>query len=182
MTATQNSDAGIGVTRGWERRPILAIAVRATLFVAPIVAGWLAVRFTESTYWQPDGIIGLAAWVVQAVVVAAATTHVATSLAARLAPLSTMLTMTLVFPDHAPSRFGMALRAGTVKKLTRSSLQLSSDAQVAAEQAVELVAALGRHERNTRGHTERVRAHAELIGMSSNSSGNISRGTLKSIL
>ena len=29
---------------------------------------------------------------------------------------------------------------------------------------VEMVAALGRHERLTRGHTERVRAYADLIG------------------
>ena len=36
--------------------------------------------------------------------------------------------------------------------------------QEAAEHAVALVAELGRHERLTRGHTERVRARAELIG------------------
>ena len=37
--------------------------------------------------------------------------------------------------------------------------------QESAEQALALVAALGRHERLTRGHAERVRARAELIGI-----------------
>ena len=46
----------------------------------------------------------------------------------RLLPLSTLLKLTLVFPDHAPARFRVALRTGTPKQLARK-LQ---DAQLGA--------------------------------------------------
>ncbi len=41
---------------------------------------------------------------------------------------------------------------------------LSHDASQAAEQLVLLSAAIGAHDRRTRGHSERVRLYAELLG------------------
>ena len=76
--------------------------------------------------------------------------------------------MSLVFPDQAPSRFSVALRSGTLKRLQtrfddvkRSGLGANDDE--AAARAVELVGLLSHHDRLTRGHTERVRAYADLI-------------------
>uniref|UniRef100_UPI00260F2605 HD-GYP domain-containing protein n=1 Tax=uncultured Azonexus sp. TaxID=520307 RepID=UPI00260F2605 len=49
---------------------------------------------------------------------------------------------------------------------------LSNDLQTASEQAVQLVAALSRHDRMTRGHTERVRAYADVIAQEMRLSGD----------
>ena len=39
----------------------------------------------------------------------------------RLLPLTALLKMTLIFPDNAPSRFGLALRTGTTKQLEQTA-------------------------------------------------------------
>ena len=148
----------------WASRPVLAKLVRLLLFVTPIVVGWLAVRIVAWAFYRPEGWTGTALWIVQAILVASVAAHSAKRVANRLAPMSALLNLSMVFPDHAPSRFGVTLRAGNIKKLTPEQLILSSDTQEAAEQAMALVAALGAHEPRTRGHTERVRAYAELIG------------------
>jgi len=152
-------------TTTWLARAPLAIAVRVALVVTPFVAGWLAIRLTQSFFVRPAGRPGLLVWVVQAAAVSAAVSMLASRLLQRLAPLPALLAMTLVFPDHAPSRFRLALRAGsTAKLLAADDIALSSNLQEAAEQAIGLVNELSRHERLTRGHSERVRAKAELIG------------------
>ena len=148
----------------WASRPVLAKLVRLLLFVSPIIIGWLAVRIIAPIFYRPEGWIGTGFWIVQAIVVASVAAHSTKTVANRLAPMSALLNMTMVFPDHAPSRFGVTLRAGNIKKLTPEQLTLSNDTQEAAEQAMALVAALGAHEPRTRGHTERVRTYAELIG------------------
>ncbi|MGI9607208.1 MAG: HD domain-containing phosphohydrolase [Acidimicrobiales bacterium] len=163
----------IGPTRGasevpgaaWTGRAVAARTVRVALFVGPFLFGWLAVRVAQQWFWTTtDELFNFLVWIAQAVIVAIVATRVGTMVANRFAPLPTLLNMTLVFPDQAPSRFGIALRSGSVRKLRRSDLVLSDDAQVAAEQAIALVTRLGKHERLTRGHSERVRAYAELIG------------------
>ena len=151
-------------SRTWASRPLLATLFRVALFLAPILVGWLAVRATGSLYWRPAGWGGVAIWVAQAIVVASSAAHLTKHWAQRFAPMPLLLNMTMVFPDRAPSRFGITLRAGNLKKLTPEQLILSENTQEAAEQAIALVAELGRHEPRTRGHTERVRAYAELIG------------------
>ncbi len=151
-------------SRTWGSRPLLARLVRWFLFFLPIVVGWLSVRLMGEFFWRPEGWSGLLAWVAQAIVVASVTAQLTQRLTKRFAPITALLNMTMVFPDHAPSRFGVTLRAGNLKRLTDDQLTLSSDTQEAAERAMELVASLGRHEPKTRGHTERVRTYAELIG------------------
>ena len=148
----------------WQSRPALAFAVRGLFIVLPILSGWLAVRTTATIFWRPHGAIGWVLWVIQAIVVALVGSAVVQRVLRRFTPITSLLNMTLVFPDRAPSRYSIALKAGTVGKL-REQIVLSDDPQEAAEQALALVAALGRHERLTRGHTERVRAYADLIGL-----------------
>ena len=89
--------------------------------------------------------------------------------AKRLLPLSTLLRMTLVFPNEKPSRFGIALRTGTTKQLEQRLADvrqngLGTTERMAAQTLLELVAALSEHDRLTRGHGERVRAYSALIG------------------
>ena len=70
-------------------------------------------------------------------------------------PLAVLLDLTLVFPDEAPSRFRVALRSGGTKTLEQriEDYRAIGDDQPAqaAEHLLELVAALSRHDRRTRG-------------------------------
>ncbi len=159
-----------GPTRGatdertWAANPVKAFAVRSLVAVVPLAFSYLAARVAASDLWRPDGWVGTAIFVLQLAVIGSGAAMVTDRLIRRLLPLASLLQMTLVFPDRAPSRFGLALRAGTLTKLAASTGKLSDDDQEAAEQLVAMVGQLGRHERLTRGHTERVRAYADLIG------------------
>jgi putative nucleotidyltransferase with HDIG domain len=88
--------------------------------------------------------------------------------ARRLLPLAVLLQLSLAFPDHAPSRFAMARTAGNVRRLHEriadaKTRGVDDDPAMAARQILELVAALSAHDRKTRGHSERVRAYADMI-------------------
>ena len=88
--------------------------------------------------------------------------------ARRLLPLVALYKLSLVFPDAAPSRFRAALRANTVETLEQrvaraKALNDRSTPVEAAERLLSLVAELDSHDRLTRGHSERVRAYAQLI-------------------
>jgi HD-GYP domain-containing protein (c-di-GMP phosphodiesterase class II) len=86
----------------------------------------------------------------------------------RLLPLAALLNLSLLFPDRAPKRFAVARRVGKPRDLQRQ-LQEARDAGVTGgevahmQMVLELVAALSVHDRQTRGHSERVRVFADLI-------------------
>ena len=161
----------VGPTRGsandraWAAKPSRAFAVRAIVIVAPIAASFLVTQLVARALWHPTGWLGLLVFIAQVGVVGSVAAVLAERTLRRVLPLASLLNMSLVFPDRAPSRFGMALRLGTIRQLKGSlSAGLATDYQEAAEQLVAMVGALGHHERLTRGHTERVRAYADLIG------------------
>jgi HD-GYP domain-containing protein (c-di-GMP phosphodiesterase class II) len=99
----------------------------------------------------------------------ATTGHLVSKQSRKLLPLAALLKMTLAFPDRAPSRMALALRIGSSKQRQIAIEQfrnggLSDDPQAAAEHVIGLVATLHKHDRLTRGHVERVRAWAHVIG------------------
>ena len=151
---------------GWRPRPVAALLVRALQVILPFLAGWLAIRWLQGFFFSVDGRwTGLLVWLLQAIFVSVVVSAAVAQLVRRLTPLVSLLNMSLVFPDSTPSRFAMALRTGTVKRLlAQPTLQLSTSRQEAAEQAVQLVSYLAKHDPQTRGHTERVRAYADVIG------------------
>ena len=151
--------------RAWEPRPVLAFFVSALILLAPLIASWLAVRWLGDFFFQPVGTVGVVVWVVQALIVSVAAALVVHRLADRLTPITMLLKLTLVFPDQAPSRFATALRSGSARKLENMGTPLQGSLQEASEQAVSMIGALTKHERLTRGHTERVRAYGEMLAV-----------------
>ena len=137
--------------------------MRSLVFLAPVGASYAAARMAAPGLWQSAGWQGVAAHVAQVAVVGIVAAVLCERALRRVVPLASLLNLTLVFPDRAPSRFGLALRSGTIRQLKQGTVRLPSDHQHAAEDLVAMVTALGRHERLTRGHTERVRAYADLI-------------------
>ena len=94
--------------------------------------------------------------------------YVADRMTRRMLPLAALLSLTLAFPDEAPSRFKIAMRSGGTVELQRRLEQYrrigANEPALAAQRLLELVADLSRHDRLTRGHSERVRAYSQMIG------------------
>lgn len=163
-----------GPTRGaesnksWSARPVSAWLVRACIRVAPLALSFAVTRVVSPVLLHPTGWSGLAVFALQVAAIGTSTALLTSRACRSFLPLVSLLNLTLVFPDRAPSRLSLALRSGTLKQLQRRlvSDEMNSTAtdQEAAEVLVELVTRLGRHERLTRGHTERVRAVTALIG------------------
>jgi len=82
----------------------------------------------------------------------------------RVLPLAALLRMTMLFPDHAPSRFKLARAAGGTQILTERARQRAGEtAGEAATRILGLLTALGAHDRRTRGHSERVRVFTDVL-------------------
>ena len=135
----------------------------------PIVAGAVTALLVTRLSTEPHAGIARAMWWV-AILAASFTVSAGTErLCRRAVPLKSLLAMTLVFPDRAPSRLAAARLAGSTKALQRrvASARAAGTDNIStrgAEQVLALVAALNNHDRRTRGHCERVRAFAELLG------------------
>ena len=135
--------------RAWAPRPGRAFLVRSVVALGPIVVSFGLIRFVAPALAQGPGRWGVVLFVAQGAVVGTVAAHLTQRATRRLLPLVSLLNMTLVFPDRAPSRFGLALRSGTIKQLKGALDSAISpvvhDHQQAAEQMVAMVAELGRH-------------------------------------
>ena len=143
--------------------------LRVGIVAVPIAASFAAALTLSSLTDVPSTFAGAAArWLL--IATAATVVLVASErLTRRLAPLATLLALSLTFPDRAPPRFRIALRNGSTRQLNDRIAEarrgeLGGTPAEAAERVLELVAALSLHDRTTRGHSERVRAYSRLLG------------------
>ena len=141
----------------WSGRPLLGALVRLVAVFLPVLAGvttgGLVTQLVDGWGRLPlaVGCAATGVWLVERA-------------ARRLLPLAALLELSLLFPDRAPSRFRVALRAGSTRDLRQavSGVRGQRPAE-AAEQVVTLLGALARHDRGTRRHSERVRAYTDLV-------------------
>ena len=101
----------------------MATAIRLTAFATPIVAAivWSAV-FSRMVR-PPLGLTARGAWWAVVLVTSTAVLLITERVARQLLPLAALLKLSLVFPDHVPSRFSVALRTGTTRQLARQLQQ-----------------------------------------------------------
>lgn len=143
----------------WHARPWAARGLRLLVFLAPIAVSLLVTRaYVLSVPVEPFGSI---AYWGGMLLVAILTSIVVERWAHTLLPLVAMFRLSLAFPDEAPSRYRVALRAGSTKKITARAIA-DGDAGPAAE-LLAVIQRLSHHDPQTRGHSERVRAYADLI-------------------
>ena len=144
----------------WRARPALARAISLAVFVLPIAVSFLI------TWLAAPLVSGLpaVARVVILGLLAIAVGLVAERLLRRVLPLATLLRMTMLFPDRAPSRFKAgALRGqhpgarGARPDASRGDRRRGSDAHPG------LLSTLSAHDRRTRGHSERVRVFTDVL-------------------
>ncbi|TAL13719.1 MAG: HD domain-containing protein, partial [Frankiales bacterium] len=146
----------------WRARPVLAGALRTVLLSVPLLASSAAVLLLSR--WLPPGTSsrwwGLALLLLTAVGVAMAVERATR----RLLPIALLLKLSMIFPDRAPSRFKLA-RAAAVRPPGHELLWEGTDSEPTstADLVLNLVAALGTHDRRTRGHSERVRLLCDML-------------------
>ncbi len=147
----------------WEPKPRLAAALRLAIYVAPFLISALAIRTTQALVGALTSDLPWLLTVLASVLVAAAALVVSGRLMRRLLPLAVLLKLSLFFPDQVPSRFGVALRAASPRRLARQLESADVEQASVAERVLALVSSLAAHDRRTRGHSERVRALTMLI-------------------
>lgn len=151
----------------WEPRPGAAYAVAFVMRGGPIMIGTLAGWVAAQLLPRPTGM-GWVPWTAALAATSNIVVRVADRYARRLLPLSMLLRFSLEFPDLAPSRFAVSLRAGSIERLRKAAdhpdtVGLPTNVGEAAATALAMVTSLNRHDRGTRGHSERVRAYAEML-------------------
>src|SRR5438270_5178209 len=157
-------------TDRWQGRPIQAGLLRIIAVAIPVAAGVLASMVFSRLISYPHEIVPMLTWWIGVLAVSTLVVAVVERQCRRLIPLATLLKLSMIFPDKAPSRYGVALRAGTVRNLEERVVEMRArgiddEPSRAAAQILELVGALGVHDRATRGHAERVRAASDLLGV-----------------
>ena len=101
----------------WSRRPGLSRALRAAIFLGPILASLLIAILLSRALPTAHGPF-TAILVIGVVAVGSFVTLVLFERAARrLLPLAALLNVSLLFPDKAPARFAVARRTGTPRQL-----------------------------------------------------------------
>jgi HD-GYP domain-containing protein (c-di-GMP phosphodiesterase class II) len=151
----------------WSRRPALSRALKAAIFLGPILASLLIATILSHLLPRASGPFTAVLWIVVVALGSFLTLVVFERAARRLLPLAALLNVALLFPDKAPARFAVARKTGSPRELqaqllaARASGRLD-DAQ-GMQSVIELVLALSVHDKATRGHSERVRVFADLI-------------------
>ena len=166
---TQGAERHGEPVRRWQRRPRFAAALRGAIVVLPLAVSLL---FTLAMgRWFPPEDLGVNRWLWIGLVFVAANVllYVLARAARALIPVAGLMALSLVFPDQAPSRSRAALRRGSSAKMLRQlqeAVEANDDSAGAlrSEYLVQLLKDMNRHDRLTRGHSERVRAYSELLG------------------
>ena len=85
--------------------------------LAPAAVAWMVCSQTSRFFWRPAGFVGAVVFVAELVVVGTGTVVTVGRVTRRLLPLASLMTLSLVFPDEAPSRYKTAMRSGTIRNL-----------------------------------------------------------------
>ena len=162
-------EAREGVRATWQRRNVVATLLEVVALLAPGAAGVVTTIAIPSAI-RPSGVAATALTWAFAIAAGVAIALVTDRVLRRVLPLVVLLRLSLEFPDRAPSRFRVALRAGTLRNLDQKLAHVADrgvdgDPAAAAAKILELMSALARYDRRTRGHSERVRAFADLIAI-----------------
>ena len=151
----------------WRSHPVLGATVSGAAMMAPFVVSVVTAGVVGRVWPRGHGGAEHILWWAVVLVSSTVAFLVSGRLCRRLMPLAALLKMTMLFPDQAPKRLKVAWRAGLTRELERSShSEAGSNCSVptaVAEEILALAASISRHDRRTRGHSERVRAFTDLI-------------------
>ncbi len=150
----------------WHRRAVGAIVLRAVVVAGPVLASIGAASAVRSELPPTASLAGRAGHLLVLLAVSTAVLVLVDRLARRALPLVTLLNLSMLFPDRAPSRLRVAreaVRRRPIEEQLARVRDAGADPSAVAEEILTLVAALSRHDRPTRGHAERVRMFTDLL-------------------
>ena len=163
----EHNDHPAGGSR-WSARPVLSAFLRVFIFLAPSVASLGTGLALAQAMEPPEGILATWGWWAGILTASFLVLFLVQRLARRLTPLAVLLSLTLTFPDRAPSRYKVARSSGNVSelkaRLARNLREEDGGLDRTAETILALVTALSTHDRSTRGHSERVRVFTDMLG------------------
>lgn len=165
MSVRAREQFGRGATGGrWRARSGLATLLRISVWLVPLVTS-VAVAVVAATLLPPAlSLTGQVLWWA-AVLGSSGLALLATDrLLRRTLPLAALLDVSLAFPHSPPSRFAVLRQVRSLEELRARIRDGDGDGAQAAVDLLALVVALDEHDRATRGHSERVRLYAELLG------------------
>jgi putative nucleotidyltransferase with HDIG domain len=154
------------VPERWERRSAAATALRLTVIGAPVVASVAAAWVVNGLLPPQADVGGKALNVAALMVVSTIVLLLVDRIARRLLPMVTLLDLSMLFPDQAPSRVKVAREAARkrpIEEQLRRVRAAGADPGAVAHEILSLVAALSVHDKPTRGHAERVRMFTDLL-------------------
>ncbi len=140
-----------------------ALILRSALFVIPAAAGF-AIAYSILTLMGPyQTTFEHIVWFVIAVIISWVTSIFLADVLRVVASKTSIYRRANNFHTEVEELFGSSMREGNTKAVKKVALQRGHDAEF-IDQVLLLLEQLGRHESLTRGHSERVRAYASLIG------------------
>ncbi len=150
---------------------MLAFLIRCFVVLAPLSAA-VVVGIIASRQFRPRGFGEIVPWALWTAGASLLALWMVDVVVRRLLPLQRLLQLCLAFPDRAPSRLRVAVRAAVPRRpealLNSADGAAGEGAAAVAEQVVTLLAALTLHDRRTRGHSERVCAFTNLLALQMN--------------
>lgn len=148
--------------RRWRSRPLLAAGLRALALLIPAACALASTMLLSAGVPTPDSLAVRLGWWAILLAVSTVVALATERQTRRLLPLALLYKLTLLFPDEAPSRYRMARAAGNPQRLRELAAGTSPRSR-AATHVLAWVAHLSRHDRHTRGHSERVRVFTDLL-------------------
>ena len=155
-----------GAKTRWESRSAWATCLRLVVLLGPVVASVAAAWACRTLLPSPSGATARLAVLAALLGVSTLTLVVVDRLGRRLLPVVTLLDLSMLFPDQAPSRLAVAreaVRRRPIEEQLARVRDAGADPGAVAREILTLVAAMRAHDRPTRGHAERVRMFTDLL-------------------
>ena len=143
-----------------------ATLLRAVVLLGPVLASVGAAWAVRSALPQTGSLAVRVGHLAVLLAVSTAVLVLVDRIGRRALPLVTLLNLSMLFPDRAPSRLRVAreaIRRRPIEEQLARVRDAGADPSAVAEEILILVAALSRHDRPTRGHAERVRMFTDLL-------------------
>jgi hypothetical protein len=163
-TPREDRDGSTAGAERWRSRRGVAILIRGLVLLAPVAVSVAASFVVTRLIPAPHGLGARLAWLALVVVLCGLLAWPARRQLRRLLPLAALLELSILFPGEAPTRWKVAREAGSIKHLELLAQGVPDSEPVqAATTILALVASLARHDRVTRGHSDRVRVFTDMI-------------------
>ena len=151
--------------RQWRSHPVHAAALRALAFALPLVASVIVGIGVGALLPAPHSRVTQVLWWVAVLGSSTVAVYAADRVTRKVLPLATLMRLSILFPDRAPSRLKVARKVAGSRAIAAELARagMASDRQEAAETILALVGALGDYDARTRGHSERTQLFVTML-------------------